>query len=190
MGGVCIHTKFHASMSSPLVVDLHGRGETELNTLCSANSSTLSLFLTTGLVLITNPTGPLNIVHASFQLINTNAQVSQLIFELSSQLVNHSLVSTGGSNTRSVNLCHSLSYDLSHLITGHVLVAAESTVRETIYNALGSELGYSIVCPVISWNISERISSCKSSGCSAYYQSGSQSGYESLFHNKKYMVDK
>ena len=184
MSGVCIHTILHASMCGPLLVNLHGRSQAELNSLSGAYSTASFLVLTTGLVLITYPTRPLNVVNAGLELIEANTEVSQLIFELSSELVNHSLVSARGNNTWGVNLCQSLSDDLSHLITGHVLVATISAIRETINNALSLKLGYSVVCPVVSWNIGERISCCKSSGSSTYYQSGSQSGYESLLHNK------
>ena len=129
---------------------------------------------------ITNQTFPLNIVSLSLQISYANAQVSQLIGELSSQFVNQSLVVV----VSSIGLSHSLCNNLSHLITAHVLVTNIGAIAITVNNTILYQLSNSIICPMISRNISERISSCKSSGSSAYYQSGSQCGYESLLHKE------
>ena len=173
----------NTSMTSPVLVNGHRRLKTQLYSIVLI----LSLCMTrvcskvVALPVITDQAFPLNIVSLSLQISYANTQVSQLIRELSSQFVNQSLVVV----VSSIGLSHSLCNNLSHLITAHVLVTLVSAIsRIAVYNAILYQLSNSIICPMISRNISERISSCKSSGSSAYYQSGSQCGYKSLLHKE------
>ena len=173
----------NTSMASPVLVDNHGRLKTQLYSVVTFLSLCMAMVCSkvVALPVITNQAFPLNIVSLSLEISYANAQVSQLIGELSSQFVNQSLVVV----VSSLGLSHSLCNNLSHLITAHVLVTLESAISSiAVYNAILYQLSNSIICPMISRNISERISSCKSSGSSAYYQSGSQCGYESLLHKE------
>ena len=100
------------------------------------------------------------------------------VLSVLAQFVNQSLVNTGSV------LSHSFSNHLRHFVTRDVTVALEGRVAITFDNAISSQLAYSVICPMISRNIGERICSSESRACSTNNQSGRQSGYESLLHEK------
>ena len=177
---ILLEVSINTCMSSPVLIDGHGRLKTKLQYISLRISVLILSCEVSSTPVITNKTFPLNIVSLSLQISYANAQVSQLIGELSSQFVNQSLVVV----VSSIGLSHSLCNNLSHLITAHVLVTNIGAIAITVNNTILYQLSNSIICPMISRNISERISSCKSSGSSAYYQSGSQCGYESLLHKE------
>ena len=185
---ISIYIIVNLGVTSPVLVDGNGRSETQLDVVITNTSSfftpltmLIGSLIVSGVPVITDQASPLNVVSLSLEVSNANAQVSQLIGELSGQLLDESLVVV----VSSIGLSHSLGNNLSHLITAHALVTLEGAVSGiAVYYAVLYQLSNSIVCPMVCRNISERISSCKSSGSSAYYQSGSQCGYESLLHKE------
>ena len=122
---------------------------------------------------------PLNHVSIALQLGYANTEVVQLISELSSEFVDESFVVA-----TNVALSHSFSNHLCHLVTSDVAVALEGRVAITIDNAISSQLRYSVISPMVSRNIGERVCSSESRAGSANNQSGRQSRYESLFHEE------
>ncbi len=140
-------------MSSPVIIDSDGWLKTQLQLIL------VSIFVTgicckVGTIyIITNQAGPLNVISLSLEVSNANAQVSQLIGELSGQLLDESLVVVVVS---SIGLSHSLCNNLSHLITAQILVTLESAVSGiAVYNAVLYQLSNSIVCPMVCRNIGE-----------------------------------
>ena len=122
---------------------------------------------------------PLNHVSVALEVAYADAEVVELIGELSSEFVDQGLISSGD-----IRLCHSLGDHLSHLITRDVLVAAERRVAITFDDAISCKLGYSVLSPMVSRYIGERVCSSKRRASSANNESRRQSGYESLFHKE------
>ena len=126
-------------------------------------------------IVITNFTGDFYVVRFFLQVSYANAESIQFVSEFSSQFVNVSAFS------------HSFCYDLSHFITGHQFVAAESAVRIAVNYASSSQFAYCVICPVASRYVGERISSVSGSG---YAQSHCHCKYERFFHFVFLLFDK
>ena len=139
-------------------------------------------FFTNAVGLHTHLAVPFHLVSIALEVGNADAEVVQLIGELSLQLGNESLV--GSADVAIVRLGHSLRDHLRHLITRDVLVALERRVAIALDNAILCELCNSIISPMASRYIGERISSSERRAGCAHDQSGRQSGYESLFHKE------
>ena len=118
-------------------------------------------------------------VGIALEVADADAEVVELIGELSSEFVDQGLVGSGD-----IALGHSLSDHLSHLITRDVLVATEGRVAVALDDAVSCELGYSIVSPMVSRYIGERVCCCKRRAGCANDESRRQSGYKSLLHEK------
>ena len=171
--GIGGHIK--TSLYMPMIVYFSRGFETEQELILAG---IITIFHSSARESITSLTVPLNHVSIAFEVGNANTEVIEFSSELSSQFVNESLVSTAGV------LSHSLSYHLSHFVTGDVTVALEGAVAITIDYAVSSQLAYCVISPMVSRNIGERVASSKSRASCANYECRSQSGYECLFHKK------
>ena len=167
----------------PVVIDLCLRLETEHIAIHSilqlAALLVKSILLAEVMIGILQLAGPLNHVGMLLEVGDANAEVVELLAELSSELVNQSL----GSST-DILLCHSLGNHLSHLVTSDVAIATIRPVAIAFYNPLISELSHSIIRPMISREIGERIGSSKSRAGCTDDESRRKSGHKSLLHKK------
>ena len=162
----------------PVLVDLSARLEAEVELIfVLLFRRTIFLLIALTPVTVTSLAIPLDIVGIALEVADADAEVVEFIGELSGELVNEGLVGCGD-----VRLGHGLGDHLSHLITRDVLVAAERRVAVAFDDAVSCELGYSVISPVVSRDIGERVSSSKRRAGSANDESRRQSGYESLFH--------
>ena len=164
----------------PVLVDLSARLEAEVELICVLLVfRALLVLIALAPVTITSLAVPLDVVGIALEVADADAEVVQLIGELSSELVDQGLISSGD-----IALSHSLSDHLSHLITRDVLVAAERRVAIAFDDAVSCELGYSVVSPVVSRDIRERVSSSKRRAGSADNESRRQCRYKSLLHKE------
>ena len=161
-------------MNSPVAVHLSGRIQAEAEQILVFFRLAV---LAVAVIAITHLAVPLHVVGILLEVCDADAEVVELIGELSSELVDHGLVSSGD-----VLLCHSLCDHLCHLIARDVLVALERRVAIALDDAVSSELGNSVIRPMVSRDIGERVRSSERRGCSADNESRRQCGYESLFH--------
>ncbi len=174
---ICISSSIQTSFYLPMVVNLCSRFKTEQQgTGRLRRTGSIIVLCLIMLIRVTSFAVPLNHVRVAFEVSYANTEVVEFFCEFSSQFVNQSLVNAGSV------LSHSFSNHLSHFVTGDVTVALEGRVAITFDNAISSQLAYSVICPMVSRNIGERICSSESCACSANNQSGRQSRYESLLH--------
>ena len=177
-----ICSNFNTCACNPVLVDCHGRVKTETDEVLISTRTIIRfpvMLMTCTLVVIAQFACPLNIIYFFLEICNTYAESIELISELSSQLVNHSLVCS-----RYTALCHSACNHLSHLITGDFLITAVCTVAVTFDYAVSCQLSNSVISPMVCSNIFERICSSKAC-CACSRDSRSQSSCcEKLLHYK------
>ena len=162
----------------PVVVDFSVRLEAEVHLVrVFLIFRALLVLIALAPVTVTSLAVPLYVVGIALEVADADTEVTQLIGELSSEFVNEGLVGSGD-----VRLGHGLGDHLSHLITRDVLVAAERRVAIAFDDAISCELGYSVISPVVSRDIGERVSSSKRRAGSADNESRRQCRYKSLFH--------
>ena len=96
----------------PVLVDLSARLEAEVELICVfLLFRALLVLITLAPVTVTSLAVPLDVVGIALEVADADAEVVQLIGELSSELVDQGLISSGD-----IALSHSLSDHLSHLI--------------------------------------------------------------------------
>ena len=128
---------------------------------------------------LTQFTGPLHHVGVLLEVRDADAEVVQLVGELGSELVNESLV-----NAIQAVFRHQAGDELSHLVAGHLAVAAERAVAIALDDAVGSELRHSIVGPVAGRQIGERVRCSKRRAGSAHDESRRECGCKCFLHEK------
>ena len=64
------------------------------------------------------------------------------------------------------------------------MIAAIGAVAVALNNAVSGELSHSIVCPVVTGHIGERVRSCERGACCTDNESRCECGYECLLHEK------
>ncbi len=160
----------------PVLVDLSARLEAEVELI---RVLLFLVFIALAPVTVTSLAVPLDHIGIALEVADADAEVVKLIGELCCEFVDQSLV-----RCRNIRSCHSLGDHLSHLIARDVLLAAERRVAVALDDAISCELGYSVVSPVVSRYIGERVSSSERRACCANDESRRQSGYESLLHEK------
>ena len=165
----------------PVIVDLSVRLETEKHVVIIDTMRTIRLRLVDApaRVRVLEFAVPFHHVGVLLEVRYADAEVVELIGELSGELVDHGLVSRGD-----VFLCHGLGDHLCHLIARDVLVALERRVAIALDHAVLRELCHSIICPVIRRNIAERIRRSKRRGSRADNERRRQCRNESLLHEK------
>ena len=175
-----IHECIDTSLDMPIVVDFSARleAEVELIRVFLVFRALLVLIALTP-VTITSLAVPLDVVGIALEVADADTEVVEFIGELSSELVDQGLVGCGD-----IALGHSLGDHLSHLITRDVLVAAERRVAIAFDDAISCELGYSIISPMVSRYIRERVGSSKRRASSADNKSRRQCRYKSLLHKE------
>ena len=160
----------------PVRVDLSRRLEAELEVV---RVRALLSLITGARVLVLNLAVPLYHVSIALEVRDADAEVVELISELCCEAINERTIRCGH-----IALCHCLGNHLRHLITRDVAVAAERAVAVALDNAVSSELRYSVVCPVVTGHIGERVRSCERGGCCADNECRCECGYECLLHEK------
>ena len=157
-----------------MIVDLSARLEAELEVVVVV---TALAFLALTRVGVLEFAVPLHHVGIALEVRDAHAEVVELICELSGKAVNECAVRCGH-----VALCHCLCDHLRHLIARDVAVAAERAVAVALDDAVRGELGHSVVCPVITGHIRERVRCCERCACCTDNESRCKCGYESLLH--------
>ena len=164
----------------PVLVDLSARLEAEVELIfVLLFRRTIFLLIALAPVTVTSLAVPLDHIGIALEVADADAEVVKLIGELCCEFVDQSLV-----QCRNIRSCHSLGDHLSHLIARDVLLAAERRVAVALDDAVSCELGYSIVSPMVSRYIRERVCCCKRRAGCANDESRRQSGYKSLLHEK------
>ncbi len=166
----------------PVVVDLSARLEAEQELVAVRlilHIAVLCGLDAVALVGVLHLAVPLHLIGIALEVRDADAEVVELVGELSSELVDEGLVLCGN-----IRLRHGLGDHLCHLIARDVLVALERRVAVAVDDAVRCELGYSVVCPVICRNIGERIGRCERRGGSADDDCRRECGYESLLHDE------
>ena len=160
----------------PVGIDLSRRLETKQHLIFVG---TLHILIARARVRVTSLAVPLYLVSVLFEVCYADAEVVELIGELSGQFVDQRLVAAAD-----IRLGHSLGDHLRHLIARDVLVALERRVAVAFDDAISGQLAYCIISPVVSRYIGERIGSSKRRAGCADNECRSQCGYKSLFHEK------
>ena len=122
---------------------------------------------------------PLHHVGIALQVRNAYAEVVELICELRGKAIDQRTVAR-----TYAALCHCLCDHLRHLIARDVAVTAIGAVAIAFNDAVRSELGHSVICPMVTGHIRERIGSCKRRRSCTDDKRRCQRGYECLLHEK------
>ena len=175
-----IRGRIEAGIDMPVLVDLSRRLE--------AQQQLIVVLLVLGAIVVLRTlarigvaglTIPFHLVGIALEVADADAEVVELIGELRGELVDQGLIGCGY-----IRLGHSLGNHLSHLVARDVLVALERRIAVALDDAVGCELGYSVICPVVSRHIGEWVRCGKRRGCSTNYERRRQCRYKSLFHNE------
>ena len=177
-----IRVGIDTGIDMPVAVDLSARIKAQQQLIVVALRTGILIALAP--VLVEGLAVPLYLVGVALEVADADTEVVELIGELSGEFVDQGLVGSGD-----VRLGHSLGDHLSHLITRDVLVATERRVAIAFDDAISSELGYSIVSPVVSRYIGERVGSSKRRAGSADDESRRQCRYESLLHQELLLLE-
>ena len=148
-------------LARPMLVDAHGRLDTEQD-LVDVDPVVGSRRPRRNRRDGRRPVGPvdiavadnaaqLHVVHLFFKRGDANAQAVQLVGELGGQLVHKGLVSAGRI------FCHGPCDHLRHLITRDFLIAAIRAVAVALDHAVGGELRYGVVSPMVGGDVLEGI---------------------------------
>ena len=122
---------------------------------------------------------PFHHVGIALEIADADTEVVELIGEFRGQFVDQRLV-----RAVYVALSHRLGDHLRHLIARDVLVALERRIAVAFDDAVGGQLAYRIVCPVVRRYIGKRVGRRKRRGCRANNKCRSECRNKCLFHNK------
>ena len=178
-----INPSIETGIYMPVAVNLSGRLEAEQNfvLIVMAISSSALAFRVRALEIVLSFAVPFYFVSVFLEVAYANAEVVELVAELSSQFVQQSFVVAG--NRYVLALSHSAGNHYSHLITGDLFLAFIGAITIARDNAILSQLCYCIISPVVSRYIGKRICCGKSRAGCANHEGRRQCGYKSLFHN-------
>ena len=129
-------------------------------------------------IAVTDNAAQLHVVHLFFKRGDADAETPQLVGELGGQLVHKGLVISGRI------FCHGPGDHLRHFITRDFLIAAIRAVAVALDHAVGGELRYGVVSPMVGGDVLERICGGKGRGRRTGDQGCGRDGYEKFFHQK------
>ena len=168
------------SLDLPVVIDLSCREETQLELISVClflSAGRVAILIAEAPITITEFARPLDHICIALEVRDADAEVVEFIRKLSSEAVNKCTI-----RCRQIALRHCACNHLRHLIARHVAVAAERAAAVALDNAIGSELRHSIVCPVVTGHIRERICRSEGRGCCTDCQCYCKSSCHRLLH--------
>ena len=141
------------STECPVIIDVSDRLETEdpVILIDFRLAAVVVVVGTVALVGVLNLAEHLEFVGILLEFGDANAEVRQLLAELSCETVESCAIGA----LRILRKC--LCNHLRHLITGDVAIAEVGSVAVTFNNTFGCELRHCVICPVPCRNVAERI---------------------------------